>query len=102
MECIDIDQRAGRKRSSSCRAAIQGILPLESPSFSLECVTEPLKASPRRRSLQYFEKSLEAERYARLIGRPHAGTLKEIQRARLALELRRQKETEDHLPSQIK
>jgi hypothetical protein len=102
MECIDIDQHAGRKRSSSYQAASKGIVPLESPSFSLECASEPLKASPRCRSLQYFEKTLEAERYARLIGRPHAGTLKEIQRVRLALELQRQKETEEEAPSRIK
>lgn len=102
MESIDIDQRYGRKRPASCQAPAKGILPMDSPDFSLECKYEPLKASPRRKSYDYFKKSLEAERYARLIGRPHAGTAKEIQGVRLALELQRQRECEEALPSHLK
>jgi len=97
MESIDIDQRAGRARPASQPPRAEGILPWSSASYSLECPRESLNPMPRGRSLQYFEKVLEADRYAKLIGRPHAGTEKEIHRQRLALELERQQKCDDTL-----
>jgi hypothetical protein len=49
------------------------------------------RISPRGRSFDYFEEALTAERYAKLIGRPHALTDKRqgIRRMNLAFELER-------------
>lgn len=94
MECMDIDQYSGRARPAQRQPSSKGILPFDSPSYSLECKQNVLKASPRQRSCQYFEKVLESERYAQLIGRPQKGTDKEFQRMRLALEMKQQAEFE--------
>jgi hypothetical protein len=93
-ENYDIDVPLGRGRHIE-RQAQAGILPLESASYNMAVDNrkltrhESLRQFPRGRSLQYFEKTLEADRYVKLIGRPHVGTEKELQRKRLALELER-------------
>jgi len=92
LESLDIDARAGRAHLVD--TPVEGILPTRTPSFSLECHHKPLSAAPRRPNMRYFEKSLEAERYAKLIGRPHAAPSKELQRVRLALGLDRQEKCE--------
>lgn len=49
--------------------------------------SSPPRASPRGRSGEYFEESLAAERYAKLICRPHASTDKGFRERNLAMEL---------------
>jgi len=84
LESLDIDARAGRAHLVDTPA--EGILPTNKPSLGLECRHDPLSAGPRRKDMRYFDNKLEADRYAKLIGRPQAATNKELQRMRLKLE----------------
>lgn len=97
LENIDIDARAGRARPAP-QAPSEGILPWNSPSNDIYagCGEESFTSRPRTaRSLKYFEIAMESERYAKLIGRPHEKTEKELRGKRLAIELERQDKLAD-------
>jgi len=93
MQTIDIDAPGGL-RQTPAKSPSAGILPWDSPSYSLTCPADynrSPRSSPRVKSYNYFEQSLSAERYAKLIGRPHSVTDKPkgLCRMNLALELER-------------
>jgi hypothetical protein len=71
IESIDIDAQTGRAKLLDKKAAL-GILP-DSASFEMDTTTQTTFGQSRRsKNLCYYEKTLEAERYAKLIGRPQS------------------------------
>merc|ERR1719199_1165341 len=86
MKTIDIDARVGHGRTpGSARSPSKGILPMDSPSYSMTCPASYMgspRVSPRGKSFNYFEEALSAERYAKLLGRPHTRTDKGLRRMR--------------------
>jgi hypothetical protein len=84
LESIDIDSFA-RRRKPMAKAAADTILPT-SACYSLACEVNhgAWRQAPRSHSFDYFEKTLQAERYAKLLGRPNIESDKEFKRACLA------------------
>jgi hypothetical protein len=81
LESVDIDAHAGKKSTLEVSPTSTGILPFESPSFSVYSQEQKSwQHGARRRTLQDFEKTLEAERYAHLLGRPQTRTNKDLER----------------------
>jgi hypothetical protein len=91
----DITPRYGKRQVTGKRAA-NAILPT-SECYSLACEVNhgAWRQAPRSRSFDYFEKTLQAERYAKLLGRPNIETDKEFNRARLAALMEKQQKREN-------
>lgn len=72
-ELIDIDAHGGRMMSPTRKEpAVESILPA-SESFELTSSNAwSFEQTPRPHSMAYFVKSLEAEKYAKLLGRPQS------------------------------
>jgi hypothetical protein len=83
LETIDIDSRT-RKRQVVEKIAADTVLPTSS-CFGLSCEVNhgAWRQAPRSHSFDYFEKTLQTERYATLIGRPNMKSDREFNRARL-------------------
>jgi hypothetical protein len=88
VESVDIDSHRP-KGALMTRTASEGILPFASSDFNLACEVNhgAWCQAARGRCLKYFEQALQADRYAKLIGRPHSESDKELNRTRLALEV---------------
>jgi hypothetical protein len=91
LETIDIDSRT-RKRQVVEKIAADTVLPT-SPCFGLSCEVNhgAWWQAPRSHSFDYFEKTLQTERYAALIGRPSIKSDKEFNRTRLAAIVEKEK-----------
>lgn len=71
-ELIDIDSHGGRMMSPRNALAAEAILPT-TESFELTPTNEWCFAqTPRAHNMTYFVKTLEAEKYAKLLGRPQS------------------------------
>lgn len=108
MDTIDIDAHIGYGHTP-CQKTCDGILPVSSPSYSMTCPPNLLaspRASPRGRCWNYFEETLSADRYAKLIGRPRTkredqSRGKGIRSMNLALELERREQMESGLTDEM-
>lgn len=91
LQTVDIDSHGG-KSGVIKRAVSEEVLPFASPGFSLECRRNygAWSQSPRTKSYGYFEKTLAAEKYAKLLGRPNVQSDSKFNKARLALQAQAQ------------
>lgn len=90
LETVDIDS-VTRRRQVQAKSAAEEILPT-SACYSMACKVNygAWRQAPRSHSMDYFEKTLQAERYAKLLGRPNIDSDKEFNRARLVALLEKQ------------
>jgi hypothetical protein len=86
----DITPRNGKRQVIEKRAA-DAILPA-SECYSLACKVNhgAWRQAPRSRSFDYFEKTLQAERYAKLLGRPNVDSDREFNQKALAALMEKQ------------
>jgi hypothetical protein len=86
----DITPRHGKRMVKEKRAA-DAILP-NSEYYSLACEVNhgAWRQAPRSRSFDYFEKTLQAERYAKLLGRPNIDSDREFNQKALAALMEKQ------------
>jgi hypothetical protein len=91
LQSVDIDSHGG-KSGIIKRAASEEVLPFASPGYSLECRRNcgAWSQSSRTKSYGYFEKTLAAEKYAKLLGRPNVQSDSKFNKARLALQAKAQ------------